>query len=598
MNRIMTGVMIMGVTIVTLMSGCSSDDSSNGGPPGPAASASDGPGPSVLPAKFVHAVGSAQAGQEIFRFETFGNQRFWTDAAKLPQGIAAAGITPLQALQVGLSVNFDALNAATKQALGAALQQVTNGADPNTTAFGDPAVTLSLINQNAVIGVVAFGPDGKRKALGNSGTLNIPGGDKVGLTCAACHAVTDKSVLPPMPALNTTGSIGKEIDGPTAHGLDVGKVLSLPLNTLAYYPMLEVQFESLNGATIGRGTFPGLKTTSTNLPTEAEADTYLTGVNQNGSRFYPVGQFDAFPDGIGNPLHIAPFFRTDLSAPWGIDGAIEKLEDFNNTVFTVSLDPTSLLTPNGRKFLHTVAGPAGDELADDYERVLRATGVIGPGQAATDVIPFVQAQDITPGMKGATGRRVDETKLLDLNAYLNSLLAPAAPPFDSAKAARGRELFRTTRAAAGAGCTSCHQVDPNKFVPTDVIPIETIYPGYSPLLIFPRTRPLSDIQDSGGPSPFFDDRMIVLDATRGGRGEVRGTSLVLLLDLTRKKSFLHDDSVAGANFDEAADRLLDPVRSDTAAHPFFVADAAQRSDVIEFLRSLQTDPPRSLLPVP
>ena len=588
----MTRIGIAGLMIAVLLTGCNSGNDSPPPVPG-AATVSDGPGPSALPAKFVHEVGSAQAGQEVFRFETFGNQRFWTDAAKLPQGIAAAGITPLQALQVGLSVNVDALNDATKAAVTAALLQVTNGADPNSTALGDPKVTLSLINQNAVIGVVAFNPDGTRKAVANTGVLDIPGGDKVGLTCAACHAVTDKSVLAPTPALNTTGSIGKEIDGPTPHGLDVGKILSLPLNSLAYYPMLQVQFESLNGATIGRGSFPGLKTTASSLPTEAEADAYLTGTNPNGNRFYPVGQFDAFPDGIGNPLHIAPFFRTDLSAPWGIDGGIEKLEDFNDTVFTVSLDPTSLLTPTGRQFLTSVAGPAGDELAEDYERVLRATGVILPGQAVTDVIPFVEAQDIPRGMKAATGRRVDETKLLDLNAYLNSLPAPKAPTFDAAKAARGREAFRAIRVPAGTGCTSCHQVDPNKFVPTNVVAMETIYPGYQPTVIFPRTRPLSDIQNSEGPSLFFDDRVIILDGTRGGRGEVRGSSLVLLLDLPRKKAFLHDDSVAGKDFDEAANLLLDPVRGAQAAHPFFVTDPGQRGDVVEFLRSLETNPPHS-----
>lgn len=586
--RRMLVMLTLGCVIASLGTGCSGDDDT---PPaastGP--STNEGPGPATLPAMFAHPVGNTQAGQEVFRFETFGNQKFWTDAAKLPQGIAAAGITPLQALQVGLSVNIDAVNDSTKQAVADAIQKVKAGTDPTTTVFGDPAVTLSLINQNAVIGVVVFGPNGQRKPLGDGGTLNLAAGDKVGLTCAACHAVTDQSILPPLKALKTTGSIGKEIDGPTPHGLDVGKILALPLNSLAYFPMLQVQFESLNGATIGRGKFAGLKTTNTQVPTEAQADAYLTGTNDDGSRFYPVGQFDAFPEGIGNPLHIAPFFRTDLSAPWGIDGAVAQLQDFNNTVFTVSLDPTSVLTPAGRAFLRTQAGPAGDELAEDYERVLRATGVIAQGQAVTDVIPFVQAQTEAQSVRATTGRRVDETKLLDLNAYLNSLPAPAAPSFDTAKATRGQDVFRSR-------CTSCHQINPNKFVPTDVIAMPTIYPGYQPTVILQRQPPLSNVQNSEGPSPFFDDRMIVLDASR--RGEVRGASLPLLLDLPRKKTFLHDDSVSGDSFDEAADLLLDPSRGEKAAHAVFISDPGQRSDVIEFLRSLQTDPPRVTVPSP
>src|SRR5437879_1615099 len=96
---------------------------------------SSGPGPDLLPARFQHAVGNATAGQNVFRYETFGNQGFWTDAMQLPQGIAAAKVTPLQALQLGLSVNIDALNDATKAALATALQQVVAGTDPSKTAI-------------------------------------------------------------------------------------------------------------------------------------------------------------------------------------------------------------------------------------------------------------------------------------------------------------------------------------------------------------------------------------------------------------------------------------------------------------------------------
>ena len=70
-----------------------------------------------------------------------------------------------------------------------------------------------------------------------------------------------------------------------------------------------------------------------------------------------MGQFDALPDGVGNPTHIQNFFRTDLAAPWGWDGAVNNLSDFNNFVYTVSLDPTTLLTPAGKALLEAVAGP-------------------------------------------------------------------------------------------------------------------------------------------------------------------------------------------------------------------------------------------------
>lgn len=550
---------------------------------------SDGPPPDVLPAKFVHPVGDATAGRDVFRFETFNNQGFWTDAAQLPQGIAEARVTPIQALQMGLNVNIDAVNDATRQAVAQALMQVQSGTPPAQTALGDPAVTLSLINQNAVIGVVAFNPDGSRKALGNTGTLNIAGGDKVGVSCAVCHAITDNSILPPTPALGIRGSIGREQDGRTAHGLDVGAMFAVARRSLAYYPFLQVRYDVLGGATVGRGNFPGLQTSASTLPTEAQADMYLTGSGSAG-RFYPIGTFDDTGDGNGNPLHISPFFRTDLAAPWGTEGSLEQLQDFSNLVYTVALDPTSLLTPSGRMFLNTVAGPVGNELADDYERVLRGIGFIGPNQPLTEVIPIVFATNEMPGtMRAPTGRRVDEQKLRDMNAYTNSLPAPPAPAnVDRALAAQGREIFRTLGTGPGAGnCTACHQVDPSKFVPPIVTPMEVMYPGYNPMVIVPRPRPMSDVQNSEGPSPFFDDKMIVVDATLAGRGEVRGAVPPLLLDLPRKTTLLHDDSVTGANFDAAAELLLNPSRGPLSAHPFYLASATDRRAVIEFLKSLE-----------
>lgn len=507
---------------------------------------------------------------------------------KLPQGIAAANLTPLQALQIGLSVNIDAVNAPTRAAIANAIAQIGAGTPANSTVFGDPAVTLSLINQNAVIGVVAFNPDGTRKALGNTGTLNLAAGDKVGVSCASCHAITNGSVLPANPALGTTGTIGVEIDGRTNHDLDVGKIFATGQNSLAYYPFLQVKFDALSGATIGRG-FAGLQTSATTLPTEAEVDAYLTGSNAAGDRFYPIGNFDDTPDGIGNPLHITPFFRTDLAAPWGSDGGVAMLDNFGNLVFNVAFDPTVLVTPEGRVLLSTLAGAAGVELADDYERILRATGVLpaGPIGGPLTGIPFVVAS--TTGPPGTerfpAGRRVDNAKLLDLNAYTNALQAPAPPSdINATTAARGRDVFRTAIQSGGAGCTACHNVDQKRFVPTNVIAFATIYPGYAPMVLFNRNPPLGPVSNSEGPSPFFDDKMIVVDATRRVPPDVKGNALPLLLDLARRKTLLHTDEVRGATFALAADRLLNPARGAQLAHPFYVADATDRAAVIEYLR--------------
>ena len=99
-------------------------------------------------------------GKEVFRFETFGNEGFWTDAMQLPQGIIAAELTPLQALGLGLSVNAESLEPVFAGVVVEQIQAALNGDD--APSLSDPATTLELIRQGAVIGVVPFGADGER----------------------------------------------------------------------------------------------------------------------------------------------------------------------------------------------------------------------------------------------------------------------------------------------------------------------------------------------------------------------------------------------------------------------------------------------------
>ena len=80
--------------------------------------------------------------------------------------------------------------------------------------------------------------------------------------------------------------------------------------------------------------------------------------------------------------------------------------------------------------------------------------------------------------------------------------------------------------------------------------------------------------------------LVVVDAS--DRGGTRGNALPLLLDLDRKSLFLHDASVT------SLDELLNPERGRLSPHPFYFADAGQRSDMVAFLRSLDTgDAPAS-----
>jgi cytochrome c2 len=408
-----------------LIAGCSS-------PSMPKTAASDGPadqGP-VLPQQLT---ADAAQGRDVFRNETFGNEGFWTDAVRLPAGIMAAKVTPMQALDLGLQIDVDAIDAATKAELVRELTSDPSGR--SSKLLNDPAVTGKLIMANAVMGMT-------------------PKGDKVGATCALCHSMSDASVF----KTPKGGSIGKRIDGPANNDLNLGKIFATAANTRALYTVAEVKLVANKGKSLGLAP-EGL----TGASTEADFDAYFSN-----PKFYPVGMFDDTFDGDGDPMHNTPLFRQDLAAPYGSEGVMTKIDDFSNLVYTSLFDQTMLTTPGGRAFVHTLAGAAGDEMIDTYVKILADTGVKG--------YPFVQSRKGGKVGDLATpiGARVEDQKLFAMNAYLASLPAPRGAAVDKSSAMHGRELFRTS------GCTTCHNVDQSKAVPTTMLPMVQVWPGDAP----------------------------------------------------------------------------------------------------------------------
>ena len=283
-------------------------------------------GPVSTEAPVVHQAGDPVAGKQVFRFETVGNEGFWTDALRLQQGIMATHVTPLDALKLGLMVDSEAIDATTLAEITA--EAKTDLSAAHAPLLNDPAATIALINANAVIGIVA-------KDAANAGTIDITAGSKTGATCAICHTITDASVL----ALPNGGSIGKRLDGRTNHVLNFGTLVATALNSRAFYPVLQLVLVANGGKTLGRAP-TGLTPTST----EAEVDAYLTN-----PAYYPIGSFDDTVDGNGDPQH-------------------------NSAL----LDSTNVTSPGGRAFLQKFGGTAaGAEIADGYVQVLAATGVTG-----------------------------------------------------------------------------------------------------------------------------------------------------------------------------------------------------------------------------
>jgi hypothetical protein len=132
--------------------------------------------------------GVAFDGLHVFRHDTFGDERFWTDELRMHEVIASA-VDPTTALAVGLKVDSDALP-----------EGILATAD-----LTDPVTTVALIGLGAVVGV-----EGEVDAAGNL--------TSVGITCALCHSDVDDSVME---------GIGKRLDGYANRDLDPGKIISL-----------------------------------------------------------------------------------------------------------------------------------------------------------------------------------------------------------------------------------------------------------------------------------------------------------------------------------------------------------------------------------
>jgi mono/diheme cytochrome c family protein len=127
-------------------------------------------------------------GQAVFRFDTFGNEKFWTDTLRMHE-VVEKNVDPTTALKVGLKVDADVLPPGI-------LKKVD---------LKSPATTVALLKMNAIVGVQA--------------TVDADNHiTTFGITCALCHSTVDNSVMP---------GIGKRMDGWANRDLDPGAIIAL-----------------------------------------------------------------------------------------------------------------------------------------------------------------------------------------------------------------------------------------------------------------------------------------------------------------------------------------------------------------------------------
>ena len=200
-----------------------------------------------------------EKGQAVFRFETFGDEAFWTDQLQLHKAIAdekhggiGKGLSPKEALAAGLKVDLMILPAFLRK-------RIREG-----KFLDDPWITLQLIKINAVVGVV-----GKFDGNGNL--------KSIGITCASCHST-----------VHDPSGIGKRLDGWANRDLNVGAIIAMSPDLSPIAKLLNVDVEAVKKVLASWG--PGK---------------YDAELNLDGKAFRPDGKSGAtlIPEAFGHAGH-------------------------------------------------------------------------------------------------------------------------------------------------------------------------------------------------------------------------------------------------------------------------------------------------------
>jgi hypothetical protein len=200
-------------------------------------------------------------GRQVFRFDTFGDQAVWGGVLGLHKAIEGAnlggvgpGISPKQALAVGLKVDVNAIPPNV-------LQAIKHG----KVNLDDPAVTVQLLKLNAVVGV---------KGFFNGDQLT-----SVGITCAVCHSTVDDSFAP---------GIGNRLDGWPAQDLNVGAVVASAPNLQPLADLLHTDVATVKTVLLSWG--PGMFDATLNLDGKAFRPDGGSAATRIPSAFGKAGQ--------------------------------------------------------------------------------------------------------------------------------------------------------------------------------------------------------------------------------------------------------------------------------------------------------------------
>jgi len=385
---LLAGVIANGSVSAFSTSHSSLDDGN--GPGACESSQVDGPGcPMAINALF-------KQGQQVFRFDTFGDEDFWSGKLQLDKAIEGSalggvgpGVSPKTALTAaGLKVDVDALPKQLQAQLRA-----------GKVDLDSPATTLALLKLNAVVGVKGFFAKGGSGS--GSGSLT-----SVGITCALCHSTVDDSLAP---------GIGHRLDGWPNQDLNVGLIVSLAPNLAPMAQQVlgssdQAAIDGLKQALLSWG--PGMYDAEVNIDgipfkQDAEGNTLI---GSDGKPESAATRIPAAYGHLGENFHTWTGYFGDVTY-WNAYVANLQMHgngNFNDSRFAFKL-------PDGKyKYPAAIRG-SFDKLRHSPDEVT--------------------------------------SKLASLHYYQLSLKAPTPPPdsYDHAAAKRGEAIFN-----GQAKCSECH----------------------------------------------------------------------------------------------------------------------------------------------
>jgi hypothetical protein len=186
-------------------------------------------------------------GREIFRYDSFGSEAFWGGKLRLheavlgeAQGGVGPGLTPKQALELGLKVDVGKLPKILVESIQAGAVSLEN-----------PETTVALLRAHAVVGVKGVF-DGDDRLV------------SMGIQCSLCHSTVDDSFAK---------GIGSRLDGWPNRDLNVGAIVATAPNLQPFADLLQVDVATVKKVLTSWG--PGR---------------YDAELNQDGKAFRPDGK--------------------------------------------------------------------------------------------------------------------------------------------------------------------------------------------------------------------------------------------------------------------------------------------------------------------